>query len=66
MNIEKKSTYNAKSQKKYNKKRKQIAASVNNNFYDEIKQHAQNKGFTSINSYVIDLIKRDMDYAKQE
>jgi len=58
---EKKSTYNATAQKKYNEKRKKIACTVYNDLYDKIKLHASKKGFTSINSYVLDLIKKDME-----
>ena len=56
----KKSTYNAKAQKKYNMKNKNIACKVSNEKYKEIKKHAENKGFSSLNSYVLDLIKKDM------
>ena len=60
MEEKKKSTYNAKAQKKYNEKRKKIACSVSNDMYEDIKLHASKKGFTSINSYVLDLIKKDI------
>lgn len=50
-----------KAQKKYDQKRKKIACSVSNESYDKIKEHALRKGFTSINSYVLDLINKDMD-----
>lgn len=61
MEEKKKSTYNAKAQKKYNKKRKKIACTVSNELYDDVKLHADKKGYTSINSYVLDLIKKDMN-----
>ncbi len=57
---EKKSTYNAEYQKKYNEKRKKIACNVSNDMYEDIKLHVSDKGFSSINSYVLDLIKKDM------
>lgn len=60
MEEKKKSTYNAEYQKRYNEKRKKIACNVSNDLYEDIKLHAGNKGFTSINSYVLDLIKKDM------
>lgn len=51
-----------KAKRKYqNTKRKKIACDVSNNMYDNIKLHAIKKGFTSINSYVLDLIKKDMN-----
>ena len=59
MEEKKKSTYNAKAQKKYNEKRKKIACTVSNELYDDVKLHADKKGFKSINSYVLDLIKKD-------
>ena len=46
--------------KKYNEGRKKIACNVSNDLYEDIKLHAEKKGFTSINSYVLDLIKKDM------
>lgn len=58
---EKKSTYNAIAQKKYNEKRKKIACTVSNDLYADVKLHAEKKGFISINSYVLDLIKKDMN-----
>ena len=61
MEEKKKSTYNAKAQKKYNEKRKKIACTVSNDLYSDIKLHAEKKGFTSINSYVLNLIKKDMN-----
>lgn len=61
MEEKKKSTYNAKAQKKYNEKRKKIACTVSNELYDDVKLHADKKGFKSINSYVLDLIKKDMN-----
>lgn len=56
----KKSTYNPVAQKKYDQKRKKIACTVFNAKYEIIKKHAQEKGFTSINSYVLDLIDNDL------
>ena len=47
--------------KKYNEGRKKIACNVSNDMYDNIKLHASKKGFTSINSYVLDLIKKDLN-----
>ena len=56
----KKSTYDPKAQKKYNAKRKQIACTVSNEVYEDIKKHSENKGYKSINSFLIDLIDQDM------
>lgn len=56
----KKSTYNPTAQKKYDQKRKKIACTVFNEKYDIIKKHSQEKGFTSINSYVLNLIDNDL------
>lgn len=50
-----------KAMKKYRAKRKKIACDVSNDMYDNIKLYAIKKGFTSINSYVLDLIKKDMN-----
>lgn len=51
-----------KAKRKYqNAKRKKIACDVSNDMYDNIKLHASKKGFISINSYVLDLIKKDMN-----
>ena len=47
--------------KKYNEKRKKIACNVSNELYEDIKLHADKIGFNSINSYVLDLIKKDMN-----
>ena len=47
--------------KEYNKTRKKIACNVSNDLYEYIKLHAEKKGFTSINSYVLDLIKKDIE-----
>ena len=60
MDTPKKSTYNAKAQKKYNQKFKNIACKVDLDFYADVKLHADNKGYKSLNSYIIDLIKKDM------
>ena len=57
---EKKSTYNAKAQKKYNEKRKKIACTVSIERYEQIKAYAELKGFQSLNSYVLNLIDEDM------
>ena len=59
-NKTKKSTYNAESQKKYNEKRKKIACNVFNDEYEKIIKHAKNKGFNSLNSYILHLINNDM------
>ena len=56
----KKSTYNAKAQKKYNANFKNIACKVDLDFYATIKDHAEKRGYKSINSYLIDLIDADM------
>lgn len=56
----KKSTYNAKAQKKYNEKFKFVTCKIDLDFYADVKNHAMKKGFTSLNSYIIDLIKKDM------
>ena len=61
MEEKKRSTYNATAQKKYNEKRKKIACTVSNDSYNNIKLHAGKKGFVSLNSYVLDLIKKDME-----
>ena len=52
--------YNAKAQKKYNQKFKNIACKVDLDFYADVKLYADNKGYKSSNSYIIDLIKKDM------
>ena len=57
----KKSTYDAKAQKKYNEKFKFITCKIEKGKAEEIKQHAIKKGFTSLNSYIIDLINKDME-----
>lgn len=46
--------------KKYNEGRKKIACNVSIDTYESIKLHAEKKGFSSLNSYVLDLIKKDM------
>lgn len=56
----KKSTYNPKAQKTYNQKRKKLAVTVFNEEYDRITEHLQQKGYTSVNAYLHDLIKADM------
>ena len=58
--LKKKSTYNAESQKKYNAKNQIISCKVEKTKAEEIKQHAKNKGFNSLNSYIIYLIDNDM------
>lgn len=50
-----------KAMKKYREKRKKIACDVNIELYEEIKAHAESKGYKSLNSYIIDLINKDMD-----
>lgn len=60
----KKSTYNPVAQKKYDQKRKKIACTVFNDKYDIIKKRVQEKGFTSINSYVLNLIDNDLKSEK--
>jgi predicted HicB family RNase H-like nuclease len=57
----KKSTYNAEAQKKYNQKFKNIACKVSIEEYNKIKQHAESKGFKSLNAYVINLIDKDIN-----
>lgn len=57
---EKKSTYNAAAQKKYNEKRKKLGATVTNDEYEKIHAHMTEKGFTSVNSYLLHLIHEDM------
>lgn len=50
-----------KAKRKYqNEKRKKIACDVRIELYEEIKSHSEIKGFKSLNSYIIDLIKKDM------
>ena len=60
MEEKKKSTYYAESQKKYNEKRKNIACTVMIDKYNSISEHAKNKGYKSISSYILDLIEKDM------
>lgn len=50
-----------KAQKKYDMKRKKISCSVSNERYEEIKAHMEQKGFSSMNSYVLDLINKDIE-----
>lgn len=59
---EKKSTYNAAAQKKYNEKK--LAAVVMNDEYEKIHAHMSKKGFTSVNSYLLHLIHEDMKQAE--
>lgn len=61
MDAPKKSTYNAKAQKKYNQKFKIVSCKVDLDFYSDVKLHADKKGYKSLNSYIIDLIKKDME-----
>lgn len=61
MEEKKKSTYDPKAQKKYNKKFKFITCKIEKAQAEEIKLHADKKGFKSLNSYIIDLIKKDME-----
>lgn len=61
MDAPKKSTYDAKAQKKYNQKFKNIACKVTLEFYADVKKHADSKGYKSLNSYIIDLINKDME-----
>ena len=61
MEEKKKSTYNAKAQKKYNQKFKIVSCKVDLDFYADVKLNADKKGFKSLNSYIIDLIKKDMN-----
>ena len=60
MDAQKKNTYNAKAQKKYKEKFKIVSCKVDLDFYTDVKLHADNKGYKSLNSYMIDLIKKDM------
>lgn len=57
---EKKNTYNAEAQRRYDKKRKKIACSVSLEKYDIVKTHAAKKGYNSLNSYVLNLIDEDL------
>lgn len=50
-----------KAMKKYRAKRKKIACDVDIELYEEVKTHSELKGFKSLNSYIIDLIKKDME-----
>ena len=63
---EKKSTYNAAAQKKYNQKRKKLAAVVMNDEYEKIHAQMSKKGFTSVNSYLLHLIHEDMKQAEHD
>ena len=53
--------YDKKACAKYNTKRKKLACNVSNERYEEIKAHAARKGFSSINSYILNLINKDME-----
>lgn len=51
-----------KAKRKYQReKRKKIACDVDIDFYADVKLHADKKGYKSLNSYIIDLIKKDME-----
>lgn len=63
---EKKSTYNAAAQKKYNEKRKKLGATVTNDEYEKITEHMHAKGFTSVNSYLRRLIREDMEHQSRQ
>lgn len=56
----KKSTYNAKAQKKYNQRFKNIACKCDIDYYNKVVEHMKKKGFTSVNSYLLDLINNDI------
>lgn len=56
----KKSTYNADVQKKYNAKRKRCGLTLFNDEYDKMVIHMQKKGFTSVNAYLLALVRADM------
>ncbi|MBO5383590.1 MAG: hypothetical protein J6A30_04750 [Ruminococcus sp.] len=58
---EKKSTYNAKAQKKYNADKKLISCKVHQDYYDKVVQHLTQKGYTSVNSYLLHLIDEDLN-----
>lgn len=58
--MEKKSTYNAAAQKKYNQKRKKLTLNVMNDQYEKIIEHIHKRGYTSVNSYLLDLVNQDM------
>lgn len=60
MENKKKSTYNAKAQKKYNSRNRMIACKVAKERAEEIEKFANSKGFKSFNSYIIHLINEDM------
>lgn len=60
MDAQKKSTYDAKAQKKYNQKFKNIACKCDIDYYNKVVEHLKSKGFTSINSYILKLIDDDM------
>ena len=50
-----------KAMRKYqNNKRKKIACDVSIDLYEEIRIHAEKKGYNSLNSFIMDLIKNDM------
>ena len=53
--------YNLQAQKKYNKKFKIASCKIPLAEFEDIQKHYQGKGFTSVNSYLLDLIKKDMN-----
>lgn len=61
MDNNKKSTYNAEAQKKYNQKFKFITCKIERLKAEAIKQHAESKGFKSLNAYIINLIDTDIN-----
>ena len=61
MDAPKKSTYDAKAQKKYNQKFKNVSCKVDLDFYAEVKTHTEKRGYKSLNSYIIELIKKYMN-----
>ena len=56
----KRSTYYADSQKKYNEKFKFITCKIEKEKAEAIKKHSEQRGFKSLNSYIISLIEEDM------
>ena len=58
---EKKSTYNYKAQKKYNEKITTLNCKMPNEEAEILKKHICKKGFKSVNAYLLDLIKKDME-----
>lgn len=53
--------YYAEAQKRYNTKRKKLAANVPLPLYESIIEHMHRKGFTSVNSYILYLVKQDLN-----